>query len=59
MAMTLLLPDPRTGMGCKQAVHRRRVQVGRFAGMQLDPAEVLGADEAVLAGADEADRSIQ
>ena len=59
--MTLLLPDPRPPMGFDQLQtqldQRRRVVALRgLGGVELDAAEVLGADEAVLVGAHESDR---
>src|SRR5438093_5019196 len=61
IAMTLLLPDPRPRMGLEQMqpqVDDRRgvVVLARPGRVELDPAEVLGTDEAVLAGADQSGR---
>ena len=53
MAMTLLLPDPRPRMGLEQPQRWRCVDTCRFGGVELDAAEVLRADEAVLVGADQ------
>ncbi len=54
--MTLLLPDPRPRMGLEQTHRRRCVDACRFGGVELDAAEVFGADEAVLVGADQSGR---
>ena len=54
--MTLLLPDPRPRMGLEQTQRRRYVDTCRFGGVELDAAEVFGADEAVLVGTDQSGR---
>ncbi len=56
IAMTLLLPDPRPRMGLEQTHRRRCVDTCRLGGVELDPAEVFGTDEAVLVGADQSSR---
>src|SRR4051794_106532 len=61
MAMTLLLPDPRPFMGLEQLQacldDRGGVVFLRGLGrVELYAAEVLGADEAVLVGADQSGR---
>ena len=56
IAMPLLLPDPRPRMGLEQTQRRRCVDACRLGGVELDPAEVLGTDEAVLVGADQSGR---
>ena len=55
IAMSLLLPDPRPRMGLKQTQRRGYVDTCRFGSVELDAAEVFGADEAVLVGADQSD----
>ena len=59
--MTFFLPDPRPRMGLEQTqphVDDRRgvIVLARLGGVELDAAEVLGADEAVLVGADQSCR---
>ncbi len=59
--MTLLPPDPRPRMGLEQTqphVDDRRgvIVLARPGGVELDAAEVLGADKAVLVGADQSCR---
>ena len=59
--MTLLLADPRPRMGLEQTqphVDDRRgvIVLARLGGVELDAAEVLGADKAVLVGADQSCR---
>ena len=52
--MTLLLPDSRPGVGHDQ--RGRRILHWWCGGAELDAGQVLGADEAVLMGADQSDR---
>ena len=54
--MTLFLPDPRPPMGLEQTHRRRCVGAGRLGRVELDAAEVFGADKAVLVGADQLGR---
>ena len=59
--MSLLLPDPRPRMGLEQTqphVDDRRgvIVLARPGAVELDAAEVLGADKAVLVGADQSCR---
>lgn len=53
--MALLVPDPRAWMLRQQPIGERRGG-GRLAGVELEPTQVLGADEAVLTRAHEPDR---
>lgn len=55
--MTFLLPHSRPRVTSEQQrAERRRVSVPRLGRVDLDAAEVLGADVAVLAGADQSGR---
>ena len=55
--MTLFLPDPRPRMGLEQSRgDERPARRLRFAAVDLDAAEVLGADVAVLSRTDQAHR---
>ena len=62
MAVPLLLPDPRPRMGPERRTQRHLASedaspwLARLGGAELDAAEVLGADVAVLAGADQPGR---
>jgi len=54
--MTLLLPDPRPRVAPEQQAKGGGTGVPRLGGADLDAAEVLGADVAVLGGTEQANR---
>lgn len=54
--MTLLLPDPRPWVFLEQPVCKGLVSNRRLGGKELNLAQMLGADVAVLVRADETDR---